>query len=77
MTLETDEQQIVHYLDNAILHQLGENEWAEGYWIGRAVEYASQNALDYNWLVEQWSERGLDAAVIAVPKPGDPDPRAN
>lgn len=74
---DIDSAVIEEYLDAALLHANAQNDWAEGYWIGRAVQHAHQNAVDWKWVVTQMIERGLDAAVVAIPKAGDPDPSAN
>lgn len=74
---EVDRAVILEFLDNAQMHQGAQNEWAEGYWIGRAVQHANQNAVEYDDLVEEFEARGLDAAVIAIPKSGDPEPSLN
>ena len=74
---EIDAQVVREFLDNAQLHGSANNDWAEGYWIGRAVQHANQNAIDYGDLVAEFENRGLDAAVIAIPKPGDPEPTLN
>lgn len=73
---DVDQAVVEEYLDNALIHA-DKNEWAEGYWIGRAVQHAHQNAVDYDWVVEQFTARGLDAAVVAVPKGDGSDPRDN
>lgn len=77
MNTDIDSAVIEEYLDTALLHANAQNDWAEGYWIGRAVQHAHQNAVDHDWLVEQFKDRGLDDAVVADPKPGDADPRGN
>lgn len=74
---EVDMAVVTGFLDNAQMHQGAQNEWAEGFWIGRAVQHANQNAVDYDDLVTEFESRGLDAAVIAIPKPGDPEPSLN
>jgi hypothetical protein len=72
---EMDMEVTVQYLDNARFH-VG-NAWAEGYWIGRAIEHAEQNALDHDWLIEQFEVHGLDTAVVAIPRGDEVDPRNN
>jgi hypothetical protein len=71
-----DQEVIDQYLDNARLHS-DTNEWAEGYWIGRAISHAEQNAVNHEWLIESFEERGLDAAVVAIPKGDALDPTMN
>ena len=68
---DIDEAAIERFLDNAQLHAQAKNDWAEGFWLGRAVQHADQNAVDHEWLTAEFEARGLDAAVIAIPKPGD------
>jgi hypothetical protein len=72
-----DMEAISSYLDNAQLHGRASNDWAEGYWIGRAVEHAHQNAVSHDWLIRELEGRGLDSAVVAIPKPGEPDVALN
>lgn len=75
MVIDIDRAVIAEYLDNALINS--NNDWGEGYWIGRAVQHAHQNAVDHDWLVGAFTNRGLDAAIVAEPKPGDPDVLAN
>lgn len=76
--LDIDAEVIVEYLDNAQMHGARDNRWAEGYWIGRAVQHWHQNHVDRKWFVQELKARGLDSAVLAEPWPGqDFDPRKN
>lgn len=75
--LDMDSVVIRDYLDTAQLHAAARNDWAEGYWLGRAIEAARQNAIDPDWLVAELDARGLDKAIVAEPKQGDPNPRDN
>ena len=59
---------IRQYLDNASMHEEASNEFGYGYWLGRALEHADQNAVDVSWLVAEVESRGLDAALVGVPK---------
>jgi hypothetical protein len=73
---EMDQEVVLQYLDNARFHG-AENQWAEGYWVGRAIQHAEQNALDHEWLIEQFEVHGLDSAVVAVPRGDEPNAALN
>lgn len=73
MATSLDYEVVSEYLDYAQRHAARGNGWAEGYWIGRAVEHAHQNAIGHEALVSEFESRGLDTAVIATPKPRDPE----
>lgn len=72
-----DIEVIEGFLDFAQLQAVANNDWGEGFWIGRAIQHADQNAIDHEWLVGAFELRGLDVAVIPNPKPGDPEPALN
>lgn len=64
-----DHEVVCAYLDNAeMLKDRGDNEFGHGYWIGRALSHSEQNAIDPAWLVRQMDKRGLDSALVPVPK---------
>lgn len=67
--MSTDEQIVREYLDNAeMMKDRGDNEFGHGYWIGRAMSHAEQNAIDPAWLVREMNRRVLDSALVSVPK---------
>lgn len=65
---EIDRKIIKDYLDNARLHEQVGNEFGYGYWMGRSMSHAEQNAIDSDWLTRQVDKRGLDTAIIEIPK---------
>jgi hypothetical protein len=72
-----DEEVIEVYLDNAALHSGAENQWGEGYWVGRAIQHAEQNAVNHEWLIAEMEARGLDSAVVAIPRGDEPNAALN
>jgi len=64
---EMDIEQVVQYLNTAE-GMKDRNEFAHGWNLGRAMEYVEQNAMDYDWFIEELRGRGLDTGIVPEPK---------
>lgn len=60
-----DEQAILSFIANAEMHAEAGNDWGEGYWIGRAVSHAEQNAISKEWLAQMLKKAGLIVPAAA------------
>lgn len=63
-----DKQQVEWFLTTAKSHAERGNEFGHGMFVGRALEHADQNAIDLDWLRGEFESRGLDSALVSVPK---------
>ncbi len=60
--LTVDEELIMEFLD-AAANSKGD-DYSEGYWVGRALQHADQNAISFQWLVAEFSYRELELAKV-------------